>query len=69
VDNGGARAQSQNMKTLRCYLGRHSWRREVNPEMGGPHAGYDVCSRCGKERNEYEKNDGTGIGAIGGAGG
>jgi hypothetical protein len=37
--------------------------------MGGPRAGYDVCSRCGKERNEYEPNDGTGIGAIGGVGG
>jgi hypothetical protein len=57
------------MKAWRCYLGRHIWRHEVNPEMGGPRAGYDVCSRCGKERNEYEPNDGTGIGAIGGAGG
>jgi hypothetical protein len=57
------------MKALRCYLGRHAWRHEVNPEMGGPRARYDVCSRCGKERNEYEQNDGTGLGVIGGPGG
>jgi hypothetical protein len=69
MDNGRGRAHSRDMKALRCYLGRHSWRHEINPEMGGPDAGYDVCSRCGKERNAYEKNDGTGIGAIGGVGG
>ena len=64
MDNSGARAHSQGMKALSCYLGRHRWRHEVNPEMGGPEAGYDVCSRCGKERNVYGKNDGTGIGGL-----
>ena len=69
MDSGSVRAHSQGMKALRCYLGRHRWRHEVNPEMGGPEAGYDLCSRCGKERNVYEKHDGTGMVDLGGIGG
>jgi hypothetical protein len=32
--------------------------------MGGAQADYEVCSRCGKERNQYEKRDGTWIGGA-----
>jgi len=53
------------MKAVTCYLGRHTWRHQRNPEMGGPQADYEVCTRCGKERNRYDKKDGTGIGAAG----
>jgi hypothetical protein len=52
------------MKALTCYLGRHTWQHRRNPEMGGPQADYEVCGRCGKERNKYENKDGTGIGGM-----
>jgi len=53
------------MKAVTCYLRRHTWRHQRNPDMGGPQADYEVCTRCGKERNSYDKKDGTGIGAAG----
>jgi hypothetical protein len=41
------------MKNVMCLLGRHSWQHHVNPEMGGPGAGYDLCRRCGHEKKAY----------------
>ena len=52
-------------KTLGCWLGRHDWKHHRNPEMGGSLADFQVCARCGKERNVFEKKDGTGIGGVG----
>ena len=42
------------MRALRCLLGRHDWEHKHNPEVGGPGGGYDVCSRCGKEKPAYD---------------
>ena len=43
-----------------CRLGRHAWERKHNPDLGGPGADYEQCSRCGKERNVYGKPSGAG---------
>jgi hypothetical protein len=43
-----------------CRLGRHAWERKHNPDVGGPGADYEQCSRCGKERNVYGKPSGAG---------
>jgi hypothetical protein len=57
------------MKALTCYLWRHSWQHRRNPEVGGAQADYEVCSRCGKERNRYEKDRSGMIHGIDGIGG
>lgn len=45
------------MKNVLCLVGRHSWQHHVNHEMGGRAAGFDLCSRCGKERASYDKGN------------
>ena len=42
------------------HLGRHAWERKHSPDVGGPGADYEQCSRCGKERNVYGKPAGAG---------
>jgi len=41
------------MRPLLCLVGRHAWEHKHNLEVGGPGGGYDVCSRCGKEKAVY----------------
>jgi hypothetical protein len=53
-------------RSLRCLVGRHHWLPERNPEVGGPAATFEVCSRCGRERNTYEGTSGTHLGGLGG---
>jgi hypothetical protein len=66
IDVVTALAHSRGMpRSLFCLLGRHDWRRQRNPEVGGSAADFDVCSRCGKERNRYEGTSGTQIGGVG----
>jgi hypothetical protein len=49
------------MRRLLCRVGRHEWRHERNPEMGGPGADFERCARCGKERPGYGKPPSTGV--------
>jgi hypothetical protein len=37
-----------------CRLGRQSWERRLNPEIGGASAVSFVCSRCGKDKASYD---------------
>jgi len=37
-----------------CHLALHDWARHRNPEVGGRQAHFQLCRRCGTERNEYE---------------
>lgn len=54
------------MKNMLCLLGRHDWQHHVNPEMGGPNAGYDLCARCGTEKKVYGKPPSRGVAGPGG---
>jgi len=49
------------MTNILCLVGRHDWQHRVNKEMGGPDAGYDLCSRCGKEKKAYGKPPSKGV--------
>ena len=40
---------------LTCFIGRHSWERRVNPEVGGPAGVHFLCRRCKKEKPGYDK--------------
>ena len=42
------------MGRILCLVGIHHWEHHVNHEMGGRAAGYDVCTRCHKEKSSYE---------------
>lgn len=42
------------MRRVMCYVGFHHWEHHVNREKSGPGGGYDLCSRCGRERKSYE---------------
>ena len=53
-------------RSLRCLVGRHHWLHGRNPEVGGPAAAFEVCSRCGRERNTYQSTSGTHIGGLSG---
>ena len=53
------------MGRLLCRLGRHEWRHERNPEMGGPRAVFERCVHCGKERAGYDPPPPTGIATAG----
>jgi hypothetical protein len=53
-------------RSLRCLVGRHHWLHGRNPEVGGPAAAFEVCSRCGRERNTYQSTSGTHLGGLGG---
>jgi hypothetical protein len=54
------------LKDIRCVVGRHDWQHHVNKEMGGPAAGYDLCSRCGAEKKVYGKPPSKGVVGPGG---
>jgi len=42
------------MRHVLCLAGIHRWEHHVNREMGGKGSGYDLCSRCGREKKSYE---------------
>ena len=42
------------MRHVLCLVGVHHWEHHVNHEMGGKNSGYDLCSRCGREKKSYE---------------
>lgn len=39
---------------LLCHAGRHEWEQHTNPEVGGKDAVFQLCVRCGRERQGYE---------------
>jgi|SoiMethySBSTD1v2_1073268.scaffolds.fasta_scaffold53273_2 hypothetical protein len=39
---------------LLCHLGRHLWALHRNPDVGGKDAVFELCRRCGRERQGYE---------------
>jgi GNAT superfamily N-acetyltransferase len=39
---------------LLCRCGRHLWATLRNPDVGGRRAMYQLCRRCGRERDEYD---------------
>jgi hypothetical protein len=51
------------MGWLLCRLGRHAWLHERNPDMGGPGADFERCTRCGRERAGYGQPPATGAAA------
>lgn len=51
------------MRRLLCLVGIHRWEHHVNREASGPDSGYDLCARCGRETNSYEKSRSPVIGA------
>jgi hypothetical protein len=54
------------MGWLLCRLGRHAWQHRGIPDVGGPAADYEVCTRCNKERDKYDPPPaGAGIAGIG----
>jgi hypothetical protein len=42
------------MRHVLCLVGHHRWERHINPGTSGPGGGYDLCSRCGREKKSYE---------------
>ena len=52
------------MRRLMCLIGRHRWEHHINREASGPGGGYDLCARCGRERNVYEPGKGPVGGSI-----
>lgn len=42
------------MARLLCLVGIHHWAHHVNREVSGAGGGYDLCSRCGREKKSYE---------------
>ena len=54
------------MKNILCLVGRHAWQHHFNEEMGGPNSGYDLCSRCGKEKKSFEPGNPSFKGPLGG---
>jgi hypothetical protein len=57
------------MRSLRCVLGLHAWKKEAVRDKGGPYAVYQRCSRCGKDQTPYEPPDQNTIlrGSLGGS--
>ena len=41
------------MTSVKCRLGRHQWETHRNPDAAGKDAVYELCRRCGKERDAY----------------
>jgi hypothetical protein len=37
-----------------CHVARHDWARHRNPDVGGRRALFELCRRCGTERDEYD---------------
>jgi hypothetical protein len=54
------------VKDLRCLVGLHHWKHHVNHEMGGSGGGYDLCTRCRREKKAYGKPPATGVAGPGG---
>ena len=59
ADVGVAPTQESAMRpTIRswllCHLGRHRWVQHRNPEVGGKDAVFQLCLRCGRERQGHE---------------
>ena len=42
------------MRRVLCFVGFHRWEHHVSREKSGPGGGYDMCSRCGREKKSYE---------------
>lgn len=42
------------MRDVRCLVGIHQWVHHVNREKSGKGGGYDLCSRCSREKKSYE---------------
>lgn len=48
-------AMTQTLRSwLLCHAGRHRWEQHRNPEAGGKDAVFQLCVRCGRERQSYE---------------
>lgn len=43
------------MGRLLCLVGIHRWQHHVNRQIGGTGGGYDLCSRCGREKDTFEE--------------
>ena len=52
------------MRRLMCLIGRHRWEHHINREASGPGGGYDLCARCGREKNSYESGTGSFKGPV-----
>lgn len=53
------------MGRVLCYFGSHSWERKRNPDMGGALAEFDICTRCGKEKDVFGKPPKKGLAGLG----
>lgn len=42
------------MRGVLCLVGIHHWEHHLNREVAGKGGGYDLCSRCGREKDVYE---------------
>ena len=49
------------MHRVLCLVGIHHWEHHVNREMGGKGAGFDLCSRCGREKKAYDEGGNPGF--------
>lgn len=43
------------MRHVLCLVGHHHWEHHINRETSGAGGGYDLCSRCGREKKSYEE--------------
>ena len=43
------------MGRLLCLVGLHRWQHHNNRQIGGAGGGYDLCSRCGREKDTFEE--------------
>lgn len=47
------------MRRLMCLIGIHRWQHHINREASGKDGVYDLCARCGREKNSYESGNGS----------
>ena len=47
------------MRRVLCFVGFHDWEHHVNREKEGPDPGWDICSRCGRERPSFVFENGV----------
>ena len=47
------------MRRVLCFVGFHHWEHHVNREKEGPDAGWDICSRCGREKPSFVFENGV----------
>jgi hypothetical protein len=45
------------MRSLRCAVGRHEWKKHIVTDKGGPKSVYQRCNRCGRERTRFVAMD------------